>query len=181
MKKKEVYQLGGKQRLFVGRSVLLVMKNSEGFSYSECILLSSSFSFFFSFRFDVDHSPRFVSADDAPAPARRKKGKARNGEERVTPGRDGSGTLSGPARPGPVRSRHPMGTPRYTYGWFYASFFGLLFFFFFSFRAKISFGHFLVFLFFFVFFLLALISLFCGIFLSPSHFDIFESPPFYLA
>jgi hypothetical protein len=153
MKKKEVYQLGGKQRLFVGRSVLLlVMKNSGGFLYSECILLSSSFSFFFSFRFDVDHSPRFVSADDAATPARRQKGKARNGEERVTPGRDRSGTLPGPARPGPVRSRHPMGTPRYTYGWFYASFLVFFSFSFSLFEPKFLLGTFWFFFFFLSFF-----------------------------
>jgi hypothetical protein len=116
-----------------------------------CTLIVYSWDLRFRFRFLFlpfwrSSFTRFVSAD-AATPARRQKGKARNGEERVTPGRDGSRILPGPARPGPIGSRHAMGTPRYLFLFLFLflfsrqnflwALFGFSFLHFFSFRPNI--------------------------------------------
>jgi hypothetical protein len=96
--------MGGKRRLFVGRSALLLMRNSEGFLYSDCsILLSSSFSFCFpsvSMQQLVYQIRQRRCSNNASAQT---KGK---GEKRRRKGDPRSGRVPYPcpARPGPVRT-----------------------------------------------------------------------------
>jgi hypothetical protein len=124
---------------------------------------------FFSFRFDVARLPD--SSARMQQHQRADKRKMRETEKKGWP-QVGTGPVPCPTRPGPARSgsRHPMGTPRYTYGWFYAPIFGLFLFLFLFFFSSQNF----LWVPFFNFFS------FVGFFF-PSHFDIFKRPPFYLA